>query len=605
MSDKEKKLHLSDLIDINFLQEFQDAFAKTTNMACLVYDDDGPITKPTNFTIFCEKYTKGTNMGFERCSECHLNWGQVAVKNREPIIYTCHTGLTSFIVPIYIADKHIASICGGQVLTDTPCEEDFKKIAKELGINEKVYLHALKKIKIIPMENIKAASQLLFMLTNTISKIIYQNNELIIKNERENLTNKIIEALRSTLNAEEIKKYFVDITANYFNADRCLFVDYDKTKGIFLPFRIEKLKSNKIQSYIDIDTEEKFPEFCAKLKQGKNIIIKNLKKTLSKKKFLGYKAVQALQKSEVKSDYGLLIKYREDIIGILIIHFITKARALTHDEFDFMKILGKHAGTALYQAELYATSKKIAQREVVNRSIIEILRSTLDKKIIKKLFVKNIGKFFNADRVYFSEYAPSENIYLPIDEHSEYLSGPEEKSFVAFDWSDPAVKEFIEPLLSKRELNIHNWQEYVNTHDMKPELVNLFNEANIKSSYNFPVIYEGRIMGYFCIDFTRKIWELLDDDINRIRSICTQAGIALHHAELYIQAQEAIRTKSEIIIEVSTGIKEPVNSILKDSKILSELELERDKQLEYLNNIIGSCEQLFKLTKDILDKFEI
>lgn len=129
----------------------------------------------------------------------------------------------------------------------------------------------------------------------------------------------------------------------------------------------------------------------------------------------------------------------------------------------------------------------------------------------------------------------------------------------------------------------------------------LYKNANIKSAYKFPVIYEGHLLGFFCLDYTHDFVELPEKDISRVRSICTQAGIALYQAELYEEAQKALQSKGELIKKVKTGIEEPVDNILKTSKTLSEQELEHNKQQAYLNNIINSCHQLIELTKDISD----
>lgn len=127
----------------------------------------------------------------------------------------------------------------------------------------------------------------------------------------------------------------------------------------------------------------------------------------------------------------------------------------------------------------------------------------------------------------------------------------------------------------------------------------MYNKANVKSSYSFPVLYDGNVMGYFCIEFTHRINELMDEDINRLRSICTQAGIAIYHAELYLEVQKALQSKGDLIARFKNGIKEPINNIMETSKILSEQILEHKKQQEYLNNIINSCNRLMELTKDI------
>lgn len=1150
MNNNDKKINLTDLIDINFLQELQDTFAKTIGIASLTIDDKGPITKPSNFTEFCGNFIRQNELGRERCNECDIKGGKLALEKGEPVIYTCHAGLTHLVVPIIIAGQHIATILGGQFSKEPPNEEHFRQVAKELGIvDEKKYIEALKKIKIIPEENIKAAAQLLFIVANSISEIAHQKFELIKKTERESLykhimetirgsldidvvkhemvfqigshmnadrvafadydsskgnyfispeneyrsssevktfigydfaatpgfieairelhltgkditfsdldkyleenklegtgienfyremgfqssmainishgdtfygnlvitygekrdlkeediqfikmlagqagialyqadlykkekqtaereiilrdiTNKMrssldikqiqheivnqigkyfnadgvriadydyklgdyvvsqeseykksenmesmvglifkdisgfteyirdvhfsgediifndlekyideknlkatgvekfyrdygfvssaainiyynnmylgdfvvtfgdkrtltdneinflkalanqagtafhqaklyenekkaiekeialretMEVLRSSLEPEEIKQRFVEITFNYFNADRCFFADYDRETNKFLTFGIEKLKSTKMQSLKGTNVEEFFPEFAAKLKRGKNIIIKDLRKTLARKNLTGYKSLETLAKGDTKSDYGLLVKYKEQIMGILIIHFIEGKRALTDTEFDFLKILRDQAATALFQAELYSmTRKKVeedtllrsitetirsslnidetkkriiniigktlkadrcfileynkvndkfliineeylssdniisykgidvnnnipnlacefkkgrrlifnanrfqlddenldinsgqfevekeaigkykvysslvfpifhkdeflgdlvlhyvegqhdvgdeeiaflnllanqiaiafqqaklyekiqlqAERERISRNIIEILRSTMDKNTIKHLFVRNIGKYFNADRVFFSEFDKKESKYLPVDSQSEYLSFPEEKSFVCYDLSGEVMGGHIQPLMDKRELIIPYWDEYIKTNPKSNELISLYKEFNVQSSYSFPVLYEGAIMGYFCIEFTHKICELLDEDITRIRSICTQAGIALYHAELYMQAQEALQSKGEFIEKVRSGIKEPVDKIIETSKILSEQKLEHEKQQEYLNNIINSCNKLMELTKEISDNTE-
>ena len=102
MFEKGKKLNLSDLVDINFLQDLQDNFAKALNVASITVDDKGPITKPSNFTEFCSNYARGTTEGFKRCNDCNLRWGKLTAKKGSPVIYNCHFGLTHFAVPIMV-----------------------------------------------------------------------------------------------------------------------------------------------------------------------------------------------------------------------------------------------------------------------------------------------------------------------------------------------------------------------------------------------------------------------------------------------------------------------------------------------------------------------
>lgn len=173
-----KKLNLLDLIELKFLQNLQDFFAKTMNVASITVDELGPITKPSNFSDFCINHTRKTKQGAKRCNSCDLKWGKIAAERCEPVIYQCHTGLTDFAVPIQINGQHLATILGGQILTEKPDEEKFRQIAKELEIDEDEYIAALRTIPILPAEKIQAAADFLFTVANSISAVSYANLNL-------------------------------------------------------------------------------------------------------------------------------------------------------------------------------------------------------------------------------------------------------------------------------------------------------------------------------------------------------------------------------------------------------------------------------------------
>lgn len=783
MPNEKQKIILSDLIDIDFLQELQDTFASTMNVASITIDDNGPITKPSNLTEFCGKYIRGTKLGLTRCEECVIEGRKLVEEKKEPIIYTCPMGLTHFAVPIIVKGEVIASILGDQVLLKKPNEEYFKKLAEELGIkDEEKYMEALKKIKVVPLENIKASAKLLFLVANAISKVAHKNLDLIEKNKREALLRKMIEIIRSsvdidfvkhemvfqigdflkadrvafadydftkenyfispeneyrssptvktfagydftgtpgfieairkvhftgqniifndldkylvennlkdsgiesfyremgfmssmainieygdlfygnlvvtfekkrnisaddinlvkilanqagtalyqaelyskinqqakremllrsiaetvrsTLDIDETKKTIVNIIGKTLNADRCYIGEYDAQKGKFLIIKDEYLSSSEVLGYTGLDFNKELPHFAEAMKTGHRLIIKDKEIFLDTDNQEFEPERKIIEKYKINSAFTFPLYYHDELLGVFSIHYVSEKRLISDDDINFLNSIANQLATAIYQAKLFQKIQLQAERERISRNIIEILRSTLDKEVIKHLFVINIGKYFKADRVFFSEFDSNVNKFRSIPPESEYLSNPEEESFIGFDWLNPAAERHLQPLLEKRELIIPVWDEYIKTASENKDLMSLYKDADIKSSYSYPVLYEGTLIGYFCIDFTHKIVELSNEDIIVIRSICTQAGIALYHAELYLKAQEAIRTKEKLIAKVSEEIKEPVNTIIKNSKILSELELKREEQKEYFNSIIDSCNQLLELTKNIIN----
>jgi len=176
-----ENLKLTDVIDINYLQSLQDAFADATNMASISIDLNGNVTKPSNFHDFCMKYTRNCSEGLRRCLECDRRGGEESQATGRPAVYSCHAGLTDFAVPIVVNGKHLGSIIGGQVLTHEPDEEYFRKVALELGINPEDYVDAVRKIPVLSEKQVRSAANLLGLIANKVGE--QTNNNLLLEQD--------------------------------------------------------------------------------------------------------------------------------------------------------------------------------------------------------------------------------------------------------------------------------------------------------------------------------------------------------------------------------------------------------------------------------------
>ncbi|MHC6179021.1 PocR ligand-binding domain-containing protein [Clostridium sp. JNZ X4-2] len=172
-------IEIANVIDLDFLQKFQDDFAKSVGMAAIASDDKGkPVVKASEFTDFCMKMTRGSEIGNKRCERCDKEGGLESYKTGKPAIYSCHAGLTDYAAPILLNGKVIGNMLGGQVLTEPPDEGKFRKIAVEIGVDPDEYIKALRKIKIIGKDRIEAAANVLYMTSNTLSKLGYNQHRL-------------------------------------------------------------------------------------------------------------------------------------------------------------------------------------------------------------------------------------------------------------------------------------------------------------------------------------------------------------------------------------------------------------------------------------------
>lgn len=172
-------LEIADVIDISVLQTFQDNFAIGMNIASVTVGRDGnPVTEPSSYTKFCIDFTHSTKIGDDRCAESHKKAGEEAARTGRPYIFTCHAGLTDFAAPIMVDGVLLGTILGGQILTERPADDKFRKVAREIGVDVEGYVAASKEVYMSQESNVKAAAEVLFIVANALSKNGYEQIRL-------------------------------------------------------------------------------------------------------------------------------------------------------------------------------------------------------------------------------------------------------------------------------------------------------------------------------------------------------------------------------------------------------------------------------------------
>lgn len=105
------RIELRDLIDVDFLQEFQDNFAYSTGVAGVIEDEYGEaVTCPSCFSEFCLKFIRSTEIGSKRCRESDVQGMQSAIRTGKPAVYECHAGLIDFAAPIMLKGRTLGAI---------------------------------------------------------------------------------------------------------------------------------------------------------------------------------------------------------------------------------------------------------------------------------------------------------------------------------------------------------------------------------------------------------------------------------------------------------------------------------------------------------------
>jgi len=168
------EITLTDLFEVEMLQRLQDSFSKMTGFAAIITDAEGvPVTKGTNFTDFCGKYTRTSPIGCLRCHQCDKHGAELALKVGSSVSYYCHAGLMDFAAPIMAGDKMVGCFVGGQVLTSPPDITRIMQVAAEISIDLINYLQSVMSVPIIEKDKLENAALFLYTLTSALSSIAY------------------------------------------------------------------------------------------------------------------------------------------------------------------------------------------------------------------------------------------------------------------------------------------------------------------------------------------------------------------------------------------------------------------------------------------------
>lgn len=198
----EQEIRLQDIFDMDFIQHFQDEFARAVGMTAVTVDLDGtPVTHPTDWTDFCMKYTRGCPKGKARCEKCDADNGAKAAREGKPQVYECHAGLMDFAAPIMLNGKQVGSILGGQVLTQPLDEEKYRRVAREIGVDPEAYVAAARKVQVVDKARLDHAAQTLYLFAGAFSKMGYYQHRLKQMSESVNDTTMHVSAAMEQLAA--------------------------------------------------------------------------------------------------------------------------------------------------------------------------------------------------------------------------------------------------------------------------------------------------------------------------------------------------------------------------------------------------------------------
>lgn len=265
-------------------------------------------------------------------------------------------------------------------------------------------------------------------------------------------------------------------------------------------------------------------------------------------------------------------------------------------------LVTKNMELARQQEALTAYLNRLSEqqeRERLVKWIVHSIRESLHLSDVLTRTCDEIGYLLKVDRCYITLYEPEEDHFRLTD--SQYKSTPEVTNLT--DATSLVNRSAEIHRLIRDELRVVSIEHVGVCAAIEPEVRIACEALGIRSTLIVPIVHQRRLLGAIHLYQANEARKWTDTEINLVRDISHQVGIAIQQASLYSQAQEATRMKTAFLANMSHELRTPLNAIIG----FSEMILSRryggltDKQSEYLNHIVNSGHHLLALVNDILD----
>ncbi|MEG4498128.1 GAF domain-containing protein [Microcoleus sp. F10-C6] len=272
--------------------------------------------------------------------------------------------------------------------------------------------------------------------------------------------------------------------------------------------------------------------------------------------------------------------------------------------------------TARKQAEL-ALQQQLKRERLVN-SIQERIRSSLNLEEVMTMAVEEIRQFLSTDRTVIYRFNPDWSGFIAVESVAA-----DTMPILGIDISDPCFQEHYVSVYKKGHLSAI---DDIYTAGISECHVNLLSQFEIKANLVVPILQGKNLWGLLIAHHCRSPRHWNSSEIESLKQISVQLGIAIQQSTLFEQAKTEIaerklaeialqkavvaadtanRAKSEFLSSMSHELRTPLNAILGFSQVMvrdSSLNNQHQQHLEIINR---AGEHLLSLINDILEMCKI
>lgn len=429
---------------------------------------------------------------------------------------------------------------------------------------------------------------------------------------RENMINRIVQAMRETLVLEEVLQTTADMLHDALQVNRCVVFLPDTTGQQMCIHYVSQATLNN-QSFVGIRCEF-FDHYEPLLSQGTHLCLGRIDAAAALPQ-----AVQSIaEQFTIRAILIAPLMYQQTMLGGICLQQCDREREWTADEISLVEAVANQCAIAIHQAQLFSQVQQQAQREQLLNQISQALNTRLDPEYVLQEIVRLTGECFEVDRVTIYSL---DHEYIQV--LKEWRVNDTIPSVIDFRASLRDLPEYQNP---DSELAWHRVFHQPDYSQLERSAVRAqIAKVPIKSLLRVPIWIREQLFGGLALQTTTRRRLFTEDEITLIERIANQAAIALYNAQSYERLEQLVkertqeleqekliseaanRTKSEFLATMSHELRTPLTGILGFSNLLLKQIFGSltDKQQQYVEGIFSCGEHLLELINDLLDLSKI
>lgn len=355
MAKAGKQSSLTDLVEIQILQEMQDWFVRSSGVAVRICDRNGePVTKRSGVKPFC-RAVLNSPQGRVLCHESNRRAAKYAVQTGVPHRFVCHAAMAQYAAPILLDGRCLGTIIMGDRPQEAMSEKRLSEIAERTGADLDRLRKAAARQKPWPEERIRSSIGFIQSLINTLVKLCQQGVELKERVRELSALSDVSSALTSTFDLEEQLGLIAKSVTDVVGVHGCAVRLFGRWRRELTVKSVYKLDSEFLSKEPILAEESKIDKEAL----AAPVVIEDVTKD---ERVL---FPDDLAKEGIRSLLCVGMIYEDKPIGT--IHaYGDEPQSFTQADIEIMQSLANQAAIAIENARLYqeALEKRSLEREI-------------------------------------------------------------------------------------------------------------------------------------------------------------------------------------------------------------------------------------------------